>query len=259
MGILNVTPDSFSDGGSYADGTAAVAAGLAMRDAGADIVDIGGESTRPGAEPVSAEEEQRRVLPVIGALARAGILVSADTRHAATMKAALDAGAGIVNDVSALAHDPGAAGLLARRDCAVILMHMRGDPATMQSLATYEDVAAEVTRELGEKVAAAERAGIARARLAVDPGFGFAKRSAQSLALLRGLGALTALGLPIVVGVSRKGFIGHVTGVADARSREAGSLVAGLFALSHGAAILRVHDVSATRQALQMREALMNT
>lgn len=259
MGILNVTPDSFSDGGSYSDGTAAVAAGLAMRDAGADIVDIGGESTRPGAEPVSAEEEQRRILPAIGALARAGILVSVDTRHAATMNAALDAGAGIVNDVSALTHDPAAAPLLARRDCAVILMHARGDPATMQSLAAYEDVPAEVTRELAEKVAAAERAGIARTRIAVDPGFGFAKRSAQSLALLRGLAALAALGLPIVVGVSRKGFIGKVTGVADARARGSGSLVAGLFALSQGAAILRVHDVLATSQALRIREALMKT
>jgi len=257
MGILNLTPDSFSDGGAYPDVVTAIAAGRAMAESGADIVDVGGESTRPGAEPVSSEEERRRVLPVIDALARAGVLVSIDTRHAATMEAALDAGAGIVNDVSALAHDPAAAPLLARRDCAVILMHMRGDPATMQSLATYEDVSREVTRELAERVAVAEQAGIVRTRLAIDPGFGFAKRSAHSLALLRGLASLTTLRLPIVVGVSRKGFIGQVTGVADPRGREAASLAAGLFALSQGAAILRVHNVLETYHALQMSKVLM--
>lgn len=258
MGILNVTPDSFSDGGSYSGDPEAIAAGLAMAESGADIVDVGGESTRPGATRISPEEEQARILPVIRALARAGVLVSVDTRHAGTMEAALDAGAGIVNDVSALAFDPAAAPLLARRGCAVILMHMRGDPATMASLTTYQNVTAEVTRELAARVATAELAGIARARLAVDPGFGFAKRSAHSLALLRGLASLTTLGLPIVAGVSRKSFIGRVTGVTDPRGRDGASIVAGLFALSEGAAILRVHNVLETCRALQMREALMN-
>ncbi len=256
MGILNLTPDSFSDPGAYPDAPVAIAAGLAMRDAGADIVDVGGESTRPGAAPVTAEEEQVRILPVIEALVRAGVLVSVDTRNATTMAAALDAGARIVNDVSALSHDQAAAPLLARRACAVVLMHMRGDPASMSRLAAYTDVPAEVTRELANRIAAAERAGIARARLAVDPGFGFAKRPEHSVALLRGLAALSTLRLPIVVGASRKGFIGQLTGVPDARRRDPGSLAAGLFALSQGAVILRVHDVPGTVQALKVWAAL---
>jgi dihydropteroate synthase len=259
MGILNLTPDSFSDGGAYPDAEAAIAAGLAMRDAGADIVDAGGESTRPGAAPVAPEQEQARVLPVIRALARAGVLVSVDTRNAATMAAALDCGAGIVNDISALAHDPAAAPLLARRDCAVVLMHTRGDPATMSSLANYADVTAEVTGELAARIAAAERAGIARARLAIDPGFGFAKHPEHSTALLRGLPALRSLGLPILVGVSRKGFIGRLANVAEPRRRDAASLAAGLFALLRGAAILRVHNVSETCQALKVWRALTRT
>ncbi len=256
MAILNVTPDSFSDGGAYADVQAAITAGLALRDAGADIVDVGGESTRPNAALVTPEQERARILPVIRALAAAGVAVSVDTRNAATMAAALDAGARIVNDVSALAHDPDAAPLLARHDCAVVLMHMRGDPATMGSHAIYTDVVAEVADELGARVAAAERAGIARARIAVDPGFGFAKRPAHSLALLCGLPALSALGLPILVGVSRKGFIGHLSATATPRERDAASLAAGLFALSRGAAILRVHDVAGTCRALRVWNAL---
>ncbi len=259
MGILNLTPDSFSDGGSYPDAGAAIAAGLAMREAGADIVDVGGESTRPGAAPVPPREEQRRVLPIIRALARAGVLVSADTRHAATMRAALDAGARIVNDVSALAHDPEAAPLLASGDCPVILMHMRGEPATMASLAQYGDVPAEVTRELAARVAAAEAAGIARARLAIDPGFGFAKRTAHSLAMLRGVGALRTLGLPIVIGLSRKGFLGKLTGQTEAADRDIASAVAGLFALTQGAAILRVHNVAGMLDALKIWDALTKT
>lgn len=256
MGILNLTPDSFSDGGSYPDLDAAIAAGLAMREAGADIVDVGGESTRPGAAPVGPEEEQRRVLPVITALAREDVLVSADTRNAATMRAALDAGAQIINDVSALAHDPDAASLLASYDCPLILMHMRGEPANMTSLAKYDDVPAEVTRELAGRMAAAEAAGIARTRLAVDPGFGFAKLDRHSLALLRGVGALRALGLPIVIGLSRKGFLGKITGLAEASERDIASAVAGLFALIQGAAVLRVHNVAGTLSALKMWDAL---
>ncbi len=251
MGILNVTPDSFSDGGRHTPDNA-IAAGLAMREAGADIVDVGGESTRPGAEPVTPLEEQARTIPVIRALARAGILVSVDTRNAATMAAALDAGAAIVNDVSALTHDPRAAALVAARGCPVVLMHMRGTPQTMVSHAVYGDVAADVAAELAMRVATAEAAGIARAAIAIDPGFGFAKHAAHSLALLRGLSGLHGLGLPILAGVSRKSFIGALTGEDDPARRLAGSLAAGLFAVARGAAILRVHDVRETVQALRV-------
>jgi dihydropteroate synthase len=256
MGILNLTPDSFSDGGAYPDLKAAIAAGLAMRAAGADIVDIGGESTRPGGAPVRPEEEQARILPAVAALARAGVVVSIDTRNAATMAAALDAGATIINDISALAHDPDSAPLLAQRDCAVVLMHIRGDPASMAACARYADVAAEVAAELGERIATAERAGIARSRLILDPGFGFAKRPEHSIALLRALPQLAALGLPILVGVSRKGFIGALAAEPVPARRDAGSLAAGLFALAQGAAVLRVHDVAGTSQALKVWHAL---
>jgi dihydropteroate synthase len=252
MGILNVTPDSFSDGGLHADPGRAVAAGLAMAEAGADIVDVGGESTRPGAPVVGIIEEQARVVPVIRRLADAGVCVSVDTRNAATMAAALDAGAVIVNDVSALIHDPAAARLVSTRDAQVILMHMRGDPATMNALATYQDVAVDVTRELAVRVDAALQAGIARERIAIDPGIGFAKAAAQNLELLKRLPILFNLGLPIVVGVSRKSFIGRFSGVHDPTQRLSGSLAAGLFAVARGASILRVHDVAETAQALRM-------
>ncbi len=250
MGVLNVTPDSFSDGGRHAD---PVAAGMEMAAQGADIIDVGGESTRPGASPVPPEEEQRRVLPVVSALAGAGLCVSVDTRNAGTMAAALDAGAAIVNDVSALQHDPGAAPVLARGTCTVILMHMRGTPQTMMQHAAYADVALEVRTELAQRIAYAEAAGIARARLVLDPGLGFAKTAEQSLELLRRLPELGTLGLPIVVGASRKAFIGAAGGEAV---RVAGSIAAALFAVDRGAAILRVHDVPETRQALRVWQTL---
>ncbi|MSP02856.1 MAG: dihydropteroate synthase [Acetobacteraceae bacterium] len=255
MGVVNVTPDSFSDGGRL-DPDAAIALGLAMRDDGADIVDVGGESTRPGASPTSPEDEQARVVPVIGALAKAGVLVSVDTRNAATMAMALDAGAAIVNDVSALTHDPAAAALAAARGCPVILMHMRGSSATMYDLARYDDVVAEVAAELADRIGAAERAGIARAAIAIDPGFGFAKLPRHSLALLRGLSALTAQDFPVVAGVSRKGFIGATSGEPDPARRFPGSIAAGLFALGQGASVLRVHDVRQTVQAVRVWRAL---
>ncbi len=253
MGVLNVTPDSFSVGGRHAD---PVAAGMEMAAQGADIIDVGGESTRPGASPVPPEEEQRRVLPVVSALAGAGLCVSVDTRNAGTMAAALDAGAAIVNDVSALQHDPGAAPVLARGTCTVILMHMRGTPQTMMQHAAYADVALEVRTELAQRIAYAEAAGIARARLVLDPGLGFAKTAEQSLELLRRLPELGTLGLPIVVGASRKAFIGAAGGEAVAARRVAGSIAAALFAVDRGAAILRVHDVPETRQALRVWQTL---
>lgn len=256
MGILNLTPDSFSDGGLHQDLGRAVAAGLRMIEDGAAILDIGGESTRPGAEPTSPDEERRRILPVIAALAGAGAPLSVDTRNADTMAAALDAGASIVNDVSALSHDPRALVLVAARGCPVILMHMRGTPATMTGLARYGDVAAEVLAELSVRVFNAEAAGVSRASIAVDPGIGFAKTPKGSIASLRGLAALRTLGCPILVGVSRKGFIGQLSGVADPAGRMAGSIAAGLYALLQGASILRVHDVAATVQAVRVWQAL---
>ena len=256
MGILNVTPDSFSNGGAYADAAQAIAAGQAMAEAGADIVDVGGESTRPGAAAVPPGEEIRRILPVVRGLAEAGLRVSIDTRNAATMEAALDAGAAIVNDVSALTHDPAAAPLVAVRGCPVVLMHMRGTPGTMTGLARYADVAAEVAAELAARMAAAEAAGIARAAICLDPGFGFAKRGEHSVELLRRLPELAALGRPLLVGVSRKGFIGRLSGEERPAARLGGSLAAGLFAVSRGAAILRVHNVSETIAALKVWRAL---
>ena len=253
MGVLNVTPDSFSDGGLYRN---PIDAGLTLRDAGADIIDVGGESTRPGAEPVDPDEEQRRVLPVIAALARAGARLSVDTRNASTMAAALDAGAAIVNDVSALGHDPRALDTLAARDCRVVLMHMRGTPQTMRSRAVYTDLMADIIAELSAALARAQAAGIARARLTIDPGLGFAKTAPQNLEVLRRLPELHALGLPILVGASRKGFIGTYGGEPDPLRRAPGSIAAALFAAVQGAAILRVHDVAATVQALRVWQAL---
>ncbi len=256
MGVLNVTPDSFSDGGDLASEGAAIAAGLSMAADGADIVDVGGESTRPGAAVVPPDIEQQRVIPVIQALSRQGVCVSADTRNASTMAAALDAGATIVNDVSGLGYDPHAAALVAQRGCPVVLMHMRGTPDTMRDRAIYADVAEEVAAELRECLARAEQAGIRREAVVLDPGIGFAKNAEQSVAILRALPILAALGCPLLVGVSRKSFIGSVGRQPDARQRLPGSLAAGLFALSHGAAILRVHDVPETIQAIRVWTAL---
>jgi dihydropteroate synthase len=256
MGVLNVTPDSFSDGGVYPDTDAAIQAGFAMAAAGADIIDIGGESTRPGAAPIPQDEERARVVPVIRALAAQGLRISIDTRNATTMAAALDAGATIVNDVTALTHDPEAASLVAARGCPVILMHMRGTPATMNAEARYTNVAVEVVSELAARIAAAEAAGISRAQIAIDPGIGFAKLAPHSVELLRRLRELTVLGCPMVVGVSRKSFLGRIGNESDPRRRLPASLAAALFALDHGASILRVHDVAETVQAVRVWQAL---
>ncbi len=246
MGILNVTPDSFSDGGRHAD---PVAAGLRMLADGADILDIGGESTRPGALETDAATEQARVLDVIAALAATGAKLSVDTRHAATMARALDAGALIVNDVSGFTHDPEAAALVRERGCPVIVMHMRGTPATMTGLASYDDVARDVTAELAGRLGALR---LARGQAAVDPGIGFAKGPGHNEALLARLPILHNLGCRVVVGVSRKGFLGRLTGVERPDSRTAGSLAAACAAVLGGAAVLRVHDVAATVEALRV-------
>ena len=257
MGIVNVTPDSFSNGGDMLAPEAAIEAGLAMVAAGADLLDIGSETTRPGALPTPPAVEQARILPVIRGLAARGVPLSVDTRNAGTMAAALEAGATIINDVSGLTYDPEAAPLVARRGCPVVLMHMRGIPETMQSLTQYEDVVADVRAELAACIAAAEAAGIARESIAIDPGFGFAKTEEQNLALMRGLPALLDLGYRVLIGVSRKGFIGRITGETAPKRRLGGSLAAALFALDRGASILRVHDVPETVQAVHVWRALV--
>ncbi len=256
MGILNRTPDSFSDGGRHLHLDRAVAAAHAMIEAGADLLDIGGESTRPGARPVPPEEEQARVLPLVRALAGQGVPLSVDTRNASTMRAVLEAGALLVNDVSALAHDPASRGVLAAASCSVVLMHMRGTPETMQALTGYADVAVDVMRELAERITAAEHAGIDRTRLLVDPGIGFAKTEQQNLELLRRLPILAGLGCRMVLGVSRKGFVGRIGGAAVATGRLPGSIVAALPALSLPGSILRVHDVAETVQAVRLWQAI---
>ncbi len=251
MGILNVTPDSFSDGGRHADAAAAIAAGREMLVAGADIIDVGGESTRPGAQEVDASVEQDRVLPVIKALAGDGATLSIDTRHAATALAAVRLGAAIINDVSGFSFDPAFRPMLEGCPAALIAMHMRGDPRTMQRRAWYGDVAEDVLRELQETVRL-----LPPGRVAVDPGIGFAKAAGHNEALLARLPILLNLGCRIVVGVSRKGFIGRSSGEADPRRRLPGSLAAGLAAALNGASVLRVHDVAATIQALRVWQAI---
>ena len=252
MGILNVTPDSFSDGGRGGD---PVAAALAMAAAGADIVDIGGESTRPRATPVDAAEELARVGPVLAGLAGSGLTTSIDSRKAVVMAAALDAGVAIVNDVSALTHDPAAVALVAARGCPVVLMHARGDPATMQDAPVYDDVVADVFDWLEARIEACVEGGIARARIIVDPGIGFGKTLAHNLALLRDIGSFQALGCPVLLGVSRKKLIGTLSGEAPATERLGGSLALALHGIARGVQIVRVHDVAATVQAIALWRA----
>jgi dihydropteroate synthase len=257
LGILNVTPDSFSDGGRHFAAADAVGAALAMREAGADILDVGGESTRPGAEPPEEREELRRVLPVIEALvAEVGLPVSVDTRRAAVAKAALAAGAEIVNDVSGLTHDPAMAGVVAEAGAGVVLMHMRGTPATMQRLADYRDVVAEVVRELDDRRAVARAHGIADECIVLDPGLGFAKATEHNLALLAHLDRIAALGHPVLVGPSRKRFLGAVTGRALGERDGATAAVCAL-ARVRGAALFRVHDVRPAREALDLADAVL--
>jgi dihydropteroate synthase len=251
MGVVNVTPDSFSDGGKFLDAQAAVAHARLLIDEGADLLDVGGESTRPGAAPVPLEEELRRVLPVVEELR--AFPVSVDTRRPEVMRAALAAGAAMINDIQAL-RAPGALEAVARSDCGVCLMHMQGEPQTMQREPRYGDVVREVKDFLAGRIAACEQAGIARERLVADPGFGFGKTLEHNFALLKRLPELAGLGVPLAAGWSRKSSLGRLTG-RDAGERLAGSLAAALLALLGGARILRVHDVKETRDAVLVFEA----
>lgn len=256
MGVINVTPDSFSDGGDRFDEGRAVEAGLAMLDAGADLLDVGGESTRPGAAPVEPAEERRRIAPVVRALARKGAVVSVDTRHAATMAAALDAGAAVVNDVTALAGDPESLEVVAQSGAAMVLMHMRGTPETMQAAPRYDDAATEVYDYLAGRLESCLEAGIDRGRIAVDPGIGFGKSIAHNLEILDRLALYHGLGCALLLGVSRKRFIGRLSAGEAPKARLPGSLAAALAGLARGVQILRVHDVAETLQALRIWEAI---
>jgi dihydropteroate synthase len=257
MGILNATPDSFSDGGRHAEATTAIAAGQAMVAAGADILDVGGESTRPGAETVPEAEEAARVVPVIAGLRAAGVScpISVDTRKASVAAAAVEAGASLVNDVSGLTHDSAMTGFCAENALPVCVMHAQGDPATMQQAPHYDDVLLEVHDHLAARIEALEAAGIPRARIVADPGIGFGKTRDHNLALLARLSLFHALGVPVLLGASRKGFVGHIAGVAEAADRAAGSVGVAMAALGHGVQVLRVHDVAETRQAAALWHA----
>lgn len=257
MGVVNVTPDSFSDGGDFADTETAVAHGLALREAGADILDIGGESTRPGSEPLPVEAELARVLPVISALARAGALVSVDTRRARVMGEAIAAGARIVNDITALTGDPESPGLVARAGVSVVLMHMQGEPRSMQANPVYVEAPLDIRDYFVERLAAAAASGIPAERIAIDPGIGFGKNDRHNIAILQGLGFFHELGVPILLGVSRKSFIGRLSRKEPPKQRLAGSLAAGLAGLDRGVQILRVHDLAETRQAMAVWQALV--
>jgi dihydropteroate synthase len=271
MGIINVTPDSFSDGGLFLDAGAAVAHGLELVEQGAHILDIGGESTRPGAEPVGAAQELRRVVPVIEGLAGAVKSVptrpqiSIDTSKAAVAQAALRAGASLVNDVSALRADPEMAGLVADSGAECCLMHMLGEPRTMQHDPRYGDVVDEVKAFLEERMTFAVREGIGEGRLLIDPGIGFGKTVEHNLELLRRLDELAALGRPIVIGTSRKSFLGRIaadaqgrSGTVDAQGRLAGTLATNVMALERGASVFRVHDVAPVAEALSVAAATLS-
>ena len=259
--VLNVTPDSFSDGGSHlapdGDVAPAIAAGRAMVTAGADLVDVGGESTRPGAQPVSAEEELARTVPVVQALAEDGIVVSIDTTKAVVARAAVEAGAAIVNDVSAGRLDPELYPTVADLGVPYVLMHMQGTPRTMQQDPTYDDVVAEVFDHFVGELVRLEAAGVPRERVVIDPGIGFGKTVEHNLALLRHLRSFTSLGRPVLIGASRKSFIGKLSGGLGIEDRLEGSLAAAALAVAGGARILRVHDVAETRRALAVADAIV--
>jgi dihydropteroate synthase len=250
MGIVNVTADSFSDGGRFLDAARAIEHGLKLAGEGAAIVDVGGESTRPGAVAIAADEELRRVIPVVDALVRAGVPVSVDTMKPEVMRAAVAAGCSVVNDVNAF-RAPGAIEAVARASVGVIAMHMQGTPATMQAAPKYDDVVAEVAAFLRERALALEAAGVARSRIVLDPGFGFGKTLEHNRELFRGLPAIASMGYRVLAGVSRKRMIGELTG-RDVDGRAAGSVAAALLAVQNGASLVRVHDVRDTVDALKV-------
>jgi dihydropteroate synthase len=254
MGVVNVTPDSFYDGGRFLVTQQAVEHARILIEEGADILDIGGESSRPGAEPVGVDEELRRVMPVVEKLGGLAVPVSIDTCKPEVMRRAIAAGAAMVNDINAL-REPGALEAVAESQAAVCLMHMQGEPRTMQKDPHYEDVVSEVMEFLGQRVEAAQQAGVARERIVIDPGFGFGKKTGHNLELLRGLPRIAGLGQPVLVGLSRKSLFGKITGkpVAD---RVSASVAAALLAAERGAALVRVHDVAATRDALLVLNAI---
>jgi dihydropteroate synthase len=250
MGIINVTPDSFSDGGLNVRAEEVVAYGLALAKEGADILDVGGESTRPGSEGVAADEELRRAVPVIEGLNRTGHIVSCDTRKANVMRAAIDAGASIINDISALQHDPDSVATIAQLDCPVVLMHSQGDPKTMQLSPAYNDVALDIYDSLEARIKVCVAAGISRSKIVIDPGIGFGKTFRHNLDVLNQLTLFHGLGVSLLVGLSRKGFVGALTGEKTAAQRVYGSLGGAVHAALNGVHIIRVHDVKATVAAL---------
>src|SRR5215208_1843746 len=259
VGVLNVTPDSFSDGGDFFDPGKAASRAAAMLDEGAEIIDVGGESTRPGSDPVPQEEEVRRVVPAMERIlaARPDAVISIDTYRAETAAAALEAGAGLVNDVTALRGDPRMASVVAETGCPVVLMHMEGEPKTMQREPHYEDVVREVREFLAQRADYAVASGVRPENVIVDPGIGFGKNLEHNLALLRDLDVLVGLGFPVLVGASRKRFIGTITGVEEARERVFGTVATTVLAYEKGARYFRVHDVRANRDALAVAEAVL--
>jgi len=255
MGVVNVTPDSFSDGGLFLEADVAIEHGLRLADEGAGVLDVGGESTRPGAEPVDAEEERERVLPVVEALAAAGHRVSIDTTKVEVARAALSAGATIVNDVSAFRFSPELAGLVAEAGAGCCLMHMLGEPRTMQLDPRYEDVVSEVKAFLEERLAFAVAEGVPEERVWLDPGIGFGKTVEHNLELLRRLDEIVAIGRPVVVGTSRKSFLGKLTGGRPEGERLPGTIATNVMALERGASVFRVHDVAPVADALKVAAA----
>jgi dihydropteroate synthase len=256
MGIINVTPDSFSDGGAYLEARAAISHGYELVAEGAAILDVGGESTRPGAQPVEEELELRRVVPVLAGLRDTGAHLSIDTMKLRVAEAAIDAGATLVNDVTALRHDPEIAGLVADRRCDVCLMHMLGEPRTMQEEPRYADVVSEVKAFLTERMEFAIREGVKENRILLDPGIGFGKTVDHNLELLRRLQEIVALGRPVVVGTSRKTFLGRIAG-RDVRERLGGTVATNVLALERGATVFRVHDVAPVADALAVAAATL--
>ncbi len=255
MGVVNVTPDSFSDGGAFLAPEKAIAHGLRLAAEGADILDIGGESTRPGADAVSPQQEMDRVIPVIEGLKGCGKILSVDTRHAATMREAVKAGAGMINDITAL-NDDESLRVAAQSGAIVCLMHMQGEPQTMQQNPHYQDVVAEVKDFLSCRIEACEKAGISRDKIVIDPGIGFGKNLQHNMTLLHHIGAFTSLGAPVLLGASRKSFIEKLYPGTSAGKRLPGSLAAALWALEQGVRIFRVHDVAQTKQAFAVHRAL---